>query len=90
MIKPLATPLKSTTKHKLSNLSDHMNVSMDKLSGCVNLAFLPIEKICDAFCDFGACGGTTSSAENATLNDVNKFLWRRTLFVKRIPATFNK
>ena len=29
--------------------------------------------ICDAFCDFGACGGTTSSAENATLNDVNKF-----------------
>ena len=31
------------------------------------------EDICDAFCDFGACGGTTSSAENATLNDVNKF-----------------
>ena len=29
--------------------------------------------ICDAFCDFGACGGTTISAENATLNDVNKF-----------------
>ena len=31
------------------------------------------DAICDAFCDFGACGGTTSSAENATLNDVNKF-----------------
>ena len=30
-------------------------------------------QICDAFCDFGACGGTTSSKENATLNDVNKF-----------------
>ena len=30
--------------------------------------------ICDAFCDFGACGGTTSSAENATLDDVNKIL----------------
>ena len=29
--------------------------------------------ICDAFCDFGACGGKTSSAENATLNDVNIF-----------------
>ena len=47
MIKPLATLLKSTTKHKLSNLSDHMNVSMDNLFGCVNLAFLPLEKILD-------------------------------------------
>ena len=45
--------------------------------------------ICDAFCDFGACGGTTSSAENETLNDVDKFYWQRTLFGKRIIATLN-
>ena len=45
--------------------------------------------ICDAFCDFGACGGTTSSAEKVTLNDVDKFDWRRTLFGKRTLATFN-
>ena len=44
MIKPLATPLKATTKQKLSNLSDRMNVSMDNLSGCVNLVFLSIQK----------------------------------------------
>ena len=36
-------------------------------------SLLKAHNICDAFCDFGACGGTTSSAENATLNDVNKF-----------------
>ena len=45
--------------------------------------------MCDAFCDFGACGGTTSSAENVTFNDVDKFYWRRTLFCKRTLATFN-
>ena len=44
--------------------------------------------MCVAFCDFGACGGTTLSAENVTLNDVDKFYWRRTLFGKRTLATF--
>ena len=26
--------------------------------------------ICDVLCDFGSCGGSTSSAENVTLIDV--------------------
>ena len=45
--------------------------------------------ICEAFCDFGACGGTTSSAEYVTLNDVNKFYLQRTALGKPTLATFN-
>ena len=66
-------------------LSIHCTTSTRFLSRMIQFQLI----ICDAFCDFGACGGTTSSAENATLNDVNKFKWRRTLFNKHKPATFN-
>ena len=69
-----------SSKIKRSKVTDYA-----ALKGVLEL-IMPSYPICDAFCDFGACGGTTSSAENATLNDVNNFLWRRTLFVKRTPA----
>ena len=31
---------------------------------------IPLLDICDVLCDFGSCGGKTSSAENVILIDV--------------------
>ena len=44
-----------------------------KMKTCDIFSYFCLKTICDAFRDFGACGGTTSFSENLQIIDVIKY-----------------